>query len=679
MGLAFISVAALTVAAQWHVDGDARCEAGDGSERAPYCEIQAAFDGAALAPGDEIIIHEAATLYGEASVADVDGEADAAIVIRPATGEAPILGGGLSIFRSSHWTVRGLTFDGAASSERSAIFVNGSGDAVEGITIEDNTIDNWGGDMGSGGVDSGVITARTDGTDPGSTLRDVQIRRNRVVDGRGKAIYVRDASEVAVEHNTIQRERCQRNGDGNSGGGMQWRTVGSSGVYLRVVSSASVSSNRIQDFDISTCHDEAEPFDIEDPIFAAVGVFVREGTGVEVSRNFIERMGIGAQGQEGMGVNIRGGQDTTVHHNVVVEANGCGLCSGARVDRGGQRPRFIANTVLGGDRYAIDIDEPEAAVVVGNIMSGAAIAQLRLFSTDQSPEDPTDLSWTIENNLYDIPDGAAVGRMNFTTDHDIESWPGACGCDQDSALADPMLSTDPEDFTVAATSLAVDFGGLRMPEIEGFNGAAPDCGALESPLLETAAIAEDDPDRIELTFDNQGAGGLGVDPGCGGFSVQADGAQVRATECTAPGDQVLIIRLERSVYAGESIQLDYDGRSLTDQAAIAGTINARVHAFGVEVDNASQTEAPEGTSSGGTTDGSGDATTQAESSTETTGSSTTDGSPTMTASTDTEAGAAGDYPAADGCTCAAQSSPTHWAWALLGLLVVRRRRRAARF
>src|SRR5687768_2091727 len=93
----------LWVAAPWYVDGDAQCP-GDGSDAAPFCTLQGAFDNDALAAGDEILVRTAAAPYEGARIggtdapASISGTTDEPIVLQPDAGHSPVLTGGIELY-----------------------------------------------------------------------------------------------------------------------------------------------------------------------------------------------------------------------------------------------------------------------------------------------------------------------------------------------------------------------------------------------------------------------------------------------------------------------------------------------------------------------------------------------------------------------------------------------------
>ena len=114
------------------------------AEGTPYCTTAAAFRD--LRSGDTMRIRESATPYKLSAQSTLQGP----ITIEADTGHRPVLTKGLSkimltLVNASHWTIQGLTFDGAGHEVRHAIKVDANSDNVSNIRIHNNRFINLGG------------------------------------------------------------------------------------------------------------------------------------------------------------------------------------------------------------------------------------------------------------------------------------------------------------------------------------------------------------------------------------------------------------------------------------------------------------------------------------------------------------------------------------------------------
>jgi hypothetical protein len=643
----------VVIAATWYVDGNAAdCSTGPTE---PFCTLQEAFDNPALAPGDEILLRDAATPYGGGEVAGIDGSAAAPIVLRPDDGHAPIVGGRIQLSSSSHWIVRGLTFDGGGTEPgHTAISATTGDEVITGVVIENNTIVDWGGPLitiPEDGTSAAVIAVSSYPSIADSALVDPIVRNNRILDSRGKGIAVVNANGATVEANEVAQMRCQ----------METNGPGMSGVYLYNVEAGTVARNRIHDFDATPCTLDGE--------LRVVGVWIHDAELAEIHHNLVERMG--GQNGVGMGIDlIQSADDCTVHHNVILDADQCGLCNGVLASGGGDGARFVANTVIGGRRFAIDLAAGENAEFVDNVAVGAGVAQVRLLRTAEITFEGGVSTWTFENNLYFPAQGEDnVARFEYDSSVGFDAWTSGCACDSSSIVADPMLPPPgTENFTAAAESPVVD-RGIEVPESELWNGAGIDLGAVEAPIVIGASIAAAEPDRIRVDLESE-TSALRHDPGCAGVVPTIDGEPVAAVACELDGDAGILVRLAEPAHAGDVVMLAYSGSSISNSDAIGGVVHGLLQPFAIEVDNGSEATPPAdtGDEDGATDDGA--STTEATTGATTSGSQTGPGSVEGTA-TDTDSGGA-DYPGVDGCSC--HSRPSAWpTWALLLLVALRRR------
>ena len=472
------------VAAAWYVDGDATRCPGDGSDAAPFCTIQEAFDNPELAPGDEILVRDAAVPYAGGMVNGVDGQIDSPIVIRPDDGHAPIIGGtGLEVRSSSYWEVRDLTFEQPDPGDRIAILMVAVDDDEQGNVVAGNTIIGWGNDILDDGVFSdGTITVRSSNGSSTTTMFDAVVVGNRIVDSRGTSIRFSSVDGGRIEGNEISGVRCQLDGTDTSDN----FTPGMHGMHLQSVDDLRITGNHIHDFDAQACHDElpSAPNILSNVRITAL--WTQGADNLRIDHNLIERIGMSEGFEEGRGIHLINGSDgVVVDHNIVVDARVCGLCLAGAASGGGDNSRWLYNTVIGAGDHGIDVVSGNNPTVIGNLVAFSADAQIRWF-----PDDAPDA--TFDFNLYwsETPDN--IGQINFGSEQGLEDWRSACGCDAASVSGDPAVPDVPEGFTVADTSPAVDAGG-DVPELSGFNGMAPDIGALEAPVAVAAEVTTDDP------------------------------------------------------------------------------------------------------------------------------------------------------------------------------------------
>lgn len=606
-----------------YVDGDATACPGDGSDATPFCTLQDALDDPSLAAGVHIRVRTAAGPYAGADASGIDGEADAPIVLEPDDGHTPIIAGRVSLVASSHWTIRGLMFDGSQlDANVEAIDVETTEEIVEGIVVEGNTILGWGGapitDPSDDGYSGGAITVAAYVTE-GSAAAMVgpRIVGNRVLGPRASGIRLYDVVDGVVEGNEITGARCQWE-LGNSG-------VHSTGIRVHRGSGSTVRGNYVHDFAPSCEIDGTRRM---------IGIWLQTAQDAEITANLVR--GIVVDGSYGMGIDlINGSNDARVHHNIVTDVGQCGLCLGAVAAGGGDRTRWVANTVVHAGDYGMDVYQGVGPDVRDNLFVDAGEAFVRVFHT------ATEVA--IDHNLYWTSGDAAVGRLDYTDQIDLATWIDACACDQASVFADPRLPDAPEDVTPGRDGAAID-AGIDDALVAYHNGAAVDFGALEAPVPGAARIDADDPTAIVLAIESSGAAPLRFDPGCVGLTATGDGEPLRLVGCELADGGALRIELDEPALAGAIIELAYAGASISDSARIGGLVDAIVPASTIAVDNGS-TELPAGSGTDTTTSGSSGSTTGAD--------------PAETSR---------------GCGCGQGRAAGGLAW--LALLLLRRRRRA---
>jgi hypothetical protein len=170
----------------FHVNGDAVCASGDGSEATPFCTIQEGVDAIGVGFEGVVVIHESATPYGETvTVTNLNTR----IAFIGAPGEAPVWGhGGAHSLRAdgARLYVHNIRFFSAATSAIEATFggavtltssiIGGSGSSA--ITTNDagfvrayNCFIGAGGsvpviDVNSGGISLDWVTVGSAGLGP---------------------------------------------------------------------------------------------------------------------------------------------------------------------------------------------------------------------------------------------------------------------------------------------------------------------------------------------------------------------------------------------------------------------------------------------------------------------------------------------------------------------------------
>ncbi len=126
----------------------ARCTDGISRDRdRPYCTTTAAFRD--LQTGDTIRIRDSMTPYKLSILSTVQGP----ITIEAAPGHHPVFTTRgsqtmLTLLNTSHWTIQGLTFDGAGQEVKHAIVVDASVSDVTNVRIQHNRFVNLGGNHG---------------------------------------------------------------------------------------------------------------------------------------------------------------------------------------------------------------------------------------------------------------------------------------------------------------------------------------------------------------------------------------------------------------------------------------------------------------------------------------------------------------------------------------------------
>lgn len=634
---AVMAIAGSARAADHVVDGDASTCPAAGTEDDPYPTLQCAIDNAALAPGDRIVLRDAASAYDGATTAGAaSGTEGSPISIEPAFGAGPRLSGGIVLEGVDHWVVRDLVLE------------LGSGTAVAlrggtGLTAESLQILDWGG--------PGVVV----GT-PGSAAPNARVVGNRIAGVAQRGIYAENCPGAQLVGNDISAVQCvavsfslctacgddQCFGCGDCLGvsepdctAMQSYDIGGR-VGIRLLAGTTdvdVSGNYIHDFDSAPCGVDGQ---------RVMGMWITSndaGPGT-IHHNYIRNVGAQA---DGYGVLMyQSAPGWTIERNVVEGVSECGLCEGDFLFFGGASTQWRHNTIVDAG-VGLGVVAAIDATFERNLVVAPRTASVRVGP------DGIDAPPAFSANVYD--DGADVGVWSDAAS-DLAGWQSACGCDDDARAGAPGFLGD-GDFTPAPEGPAADVGSGEGP----FHGAGPDAGALEAALLVSAEITAAEPDRVAIAIDNRVAPPLLGAEACAGIVVTVDDAPVPLARCTATADDRVTITLSNAVSGDSTVSVRHEGAAIVDSSRIGGRIGARLAAGELSVQNG----APPGPVSGGSDDG-------VTSVGEETGGDDGGGD-----------GADGGDGAAGGCACA--SSPP-WGSAqalsvlLLVLLVSRPRRRA---
>lgn len=638
----FAYVVASTVFAQSvYISGDAKqCESADGSAAAPYCSLRDAVDADTFAAGDELLFLDASQPYDDDEAVEIinrSGTVEAPLVLAAAEGHSPVIRHAVRfVGNTSHWVVRDLTFDGSVTTSLRAVTFSAGTSTVTNVRVENLDIRDWGTANTVGSTSHAAAIAVSAGEQ--GDLTNVVITGNRVTNGKGGGISSSRVDDVVIEHNTIDGLVCAP--------GIYDADAAVVGVYAGRGRDAWIRFNTVRNLDASDC---AVPGTAR-----VAGVLLQSNDDTEIARNWISNVGMGA-GNGGMGLlTAQGSDDPWAHHNVIVNAEQCGLCDDFTYSAGGVRTLFEHNTVVGG-QIGVALYYPRDLILRDNVVTGASDFAVRMFRTPTNPDDMTELSWTLERNLYDAESG--LFRLEYNNDYDLAGWQDACNCDDASVDAPADLGLSAEDFTPNVGSPAVDLGDDAAGD--PFNGSAPDAGALEAPEIVSATVRELEPDQILLVFGPGGTAPIRFDVGCSGFTVDVDGEPASTVGCESTGG-ASTVRLAEDVLAEQAVTLSYEGPWVRDSSGLGGVLDAVLQPQEIAVANESTMLGGGETSTGaGGSDGeSGDS-----------GSTSTTGEPGAT-STDSDdeqvgeassggagGGAQGGFPSAQGCTLGTGSRP----------------------
>ena len=577
--LAVMAVAGSAQAADHVVDGDASTCPAAGTEDDPYPTLQCAIDNAALAPGDRIVLRDAASAYDGATTSGAaSGTEGSPIVIEPAFGAGPRLSGGLVLEGVDHWVARDLVLEGGSGT--SVALRGGTGLTAEGLQILD-----WDG--------PGIVVGTT-----GSAAPDARIVGNRIEGVAQRGIYAENCAGARFIDNDISAVQCvavsfsictacgddQCFGCGDCLGvsepectAMQSYDIGGRlGIRLLAgTTDVEVAGNYIHDFDSASCGVDNQ---------RNMGMWITStsaGPG-SIHHNYIRN--VGAE-EYGYGVLMyQSAPGWTIERNVVEGVSECALCEGDFLFFGGSSTQWRHNTIVDAG-IGLEVEAAIDATFERNLVVAPRTASVRVGP------DGVDAPPGFSGNVYD--DGMDVGVWGDAAS-DLPGWQSACGCDDDARAGTPGFFGD-GDFTPAPDGPAADVGGGDDP----FHGTGPDAGALEAALLVSAEITAAEPDRIALTVDNRVAPPLVGAEACAGIEVTADDAPVPLAGCTAAADDRITVTLLDPVSGDSVVTVRHEGATIVDSSRIGGRIGARLAAGELSVQN----RAPPGPVPGGSDDG----------------------------------------------------------------------------
>ena len=656
---AVLAVAPVTnaIAAVWIVDGDASCP-GDGTPGTPHCSLQDALDNPRLAPGDQIQLLEAETAYAGAT-AMVSGTEAMPIVVEASAGHTPTIGETLVLEDVSHWTVQGLTFDLSDSGGNdSAILITAAAPALaEGIVVRNNVISGWSPDSAESFAPG--ISVRSTGPETEPAVVGVVVADNRLSDGPGEAIAIERVRDAMIEGNTIDALHCGTlNGTTLMG---DPRPAVQTAIRFEGVRDGVATRNRVTAFDTTQCSDPEPPNRL-------IGILVKGGRDGLVTYNYVTGIrSSDSASHQGIEVSSAA-QNWIIARNIVTDVGTCGICLGVDFSSPGDDMRVLANTVIAWGDHALlvnnNVGDLEGLTVANNIFAAATTAQVAIGSDDGIT--------SFDYNLYWDPEGERVGSCGAGDATDLAQWQADCGFDEHAVFADPRLPAargPVEDFTpIGPDNPAVDAGDTLVGYIEEFHGEAADIGALEAPIPVGAEVLETAPSVVRLTIESNVSGGLIYDGGCEGFSVTADDEAVSLAECSRASEDLIELELGADLVEGQVARLRYDGLHITDEAAIGGTIGARMQPFDLEIDNAAPPADDDDGGDGGDTTGGGG---------ETSGPGEGDGDLTTGDAGDssgTSAGMDGGAPLETGCSCRTTPGRSGWTLGLWCIVVLTTRR-----
>lgn len=552
VGLFVSLVAASASAATIHVDGGARACPGDGSEDAPFCSFSDGLDAAT--PGDVVALRE---FDGAYPVTDwpgtaVDGTAEQRIVVEPAPGHAPVIGGRITINNRSYWTIRGLTIDGTENPSGPGIEVRSPSTSSRGVHVIGNRV------LGIRGraIKTGLFTDQD--------TFDVVIEDNYVNGGVGAGIELTRTFDSTVRNNVVEGVTCTTG---------QFKLQ--EGILAIESDRPEIVGNNVSNF--AACAEGPE-------MLRATGIRARKSNNGSIRDNLVS-----VQAESGFvfagGISIHeesGGW--TVVGNIVRDSVGCGLCDGG--DFGFATDNLWAHNTVVSTTTGVRANESTDATFEYNLLVGTDVAA-SLGSAETGA--------SFRGNVFFTEAGAGVAFDDRGDDFDLAGWAASCGCSEADAFADPQLTVD--GMTPGASSPAVD-AGQGSSWREDFVGDAADVGALEPPAFVSGTISSDGLEVI-LEFDNAANPPLQPPDSCSAFEVVTEGNSVGLAACQfdhAGGSTTVRITLSEPLYRDAVAELR-TLPTLTDASDIGGAA-ATVEPIVVSLDTSELPLAPETSGSG---------------------------------------------------------------------------------
>ena len=466
-----------------------------------------------------------------------------------APGESPVFAGHVKISGHSHWVIEGMTVDPRGLDVGPGIEVRSLAASSVGVVIRNNRVL----EVDAPGIKSGIS-----GDMP---TNDTLIEGNFVSRATTIGIEVGNGEGVVVRNNVVEGTRC-----------LVAEFVPQHGIV--VVSNArgvTIEHNAVYGFE--ACPD-APPGELR-----TTGINVRGSPMGTIRSNWLQVTGSGDPAFVGAISVHDQSSGWRVEGNIVVDSEGCGLCDGVDLNTA-TGTQWTHNTVI---RAAVGLQALDSV--------GATFEHNLVLGTD-SAIDIGSLAEgsTTRGNVVWASDNPTGGYWYAGSVFDFEGWRNACGCDDGSVSAEPVLA--PDGLTPSAAPALDGAPGSTRGEIAGL---AADVGALEAPRLITAAVGTDGI-SILATFE------VATQPlgpqGCEGIEVHRDDVVVGLASCSVEADRIALTLVE-PLYAGQAAQLVPFG--VTDSADVGG-IGAHLSPVAIELDTQHLSEAPD---DGGTGHGEG--------------------------------------------------------------------------
>ncbi|HLT30409.1 MAG TPA: right-handed parallel beta-helix repeat-containing protein [Myxococcaceae bacterium] len=451
----------------WYVSTSGNDSASDaGTEARPLRTIARAIS--LVRPGEAVIIREG--VYPERlRIEERDGTADAPITVRAAPGETVVLrgrSGGDSASRNvidvrrAHWHFDGLTLDlngdpafailwregGNHGVLRNSVAKNGTAGAgvnvahgASNILIENNRIHNF----SKPSDDSHGVFVQ-----PRSSR--VIVRRNVIHDNSGDAVQCIGSEGGAAESGTPFDDLLIEDNvlHDNLENGVDIKTctrivIRGNDLYGHLPKSTSKGEAIVVHMSASDVRVEENRFWNNGRAISIGGVTSGADPSNVVVRRNVMWSGNATNGGEAGGIRLANVNGVVVFHNTIHDMSGYCISYGSS---GTSRDVTIVN----------------------NISSNCGLSVRAGTTTDRV---------FVDNNLYFNSGGALTFRLG-NSQVNFDRWRNDGGHDRESLQADPrFVDARAQDFRLAAGSPALDRG---TDVAEGFCGALPDLGALES-------------------------------------------------------------------------------------------------------------------------------------------------------------------------------------------------------